>query len=162
AIMTAQDKTFAAADGSELKILKVTKLNTHYDITVEVSRIPPALAGGLGMRGAKKVWKGKGFAAGDASKPAHLWATFTLLDAEGEPLTLVREEQPVASVNGRGELGLTYALKFQTTTQQAPLQLIYTGSRTTTFDVPFTLQDVPLIGDPQALLHWNKYIQGAP
>jgi hypothetical protein len=146
-IMAAQGKTFATTDGSELKVTAVTPSKSHYFITVQVSHSASAADAGQGVRVVKMK---KGVVIIEGSNQPNLGGTFTLQDAKGEPIALVLSEHAVVE-NGKGGLGVEHVLKFQTKAQQLPAQLTYTGLKATTVAIPFTLRDVPLVDDPQAL-----------
>jgi hypothetical protein len=83
------------------------------------------------------VFNGNGDAVGPT--PTNL----TLVDAKGQPLALVRAEQRVVGNAGgwAQEFSLTYSPHQG---QGDPAKLVYTGPRTVTLEVPFTLKDVPL------------------
>ena len=66
----------------------------------------------------------------------------SLLDARGRKIPLVDSTSP--AVNGTGK-AWEFTLVYRSDAGQGePSRLVYTGRRSATLEVPFTLKDVPL------------------
>jgi hypothetical protein len=78
----------------------------------------------------------RGAQGGSPARSQTAFAGLTLHDAKGQPLPLLQ-----AQVNPQGE----YVLTFRPRPDQAEAdKLVFSGSRTVTVEVPFTLRDVPV------------------
>lgn len=101
-------------------------------VAVPAIAIAPAFGGGPGAFG------------GGARYPGNVFNGLKLVDEKGKsfPITRVSANSRVAAA---GAIETTYELTFETKKgQDQPAKLIFSGSRTVTVEVPFTLKDVPL------------------
>jgi hypothetical protein len=142
-IISVQGKRVACADGGELRVLAVASANGHVIITVQYLDSDAVAAAGPAVRWVKVK-------TGLDMGRVNLADVFILLDAKGEALPFLHSEQALVE-NGKGDLAIEFELKFQTKSQQSPAQLIFSFSKRMVVNVPFTLRDVPLVADPQAL-----------
>src|SRR5439155_227842 len=96
-----------------------------------------ALAGGPGEEGLLAL-RGRGLPVPPPVRAGQL----TLLDGRGRKVPPAGS--PVPAV-GSGGAAWDFTLVYQPTADQGePARLVYTGRRTVTLEVPFTLEDVPL------------------
>jgi hypothetical protein len=140
-ILQAAGRTVQAGDGSTLQVVGAKRAEDGpYRVHVALTSAPPELVtGGIPARLVVLVrpWWGRETEGIPADGP-----NFTLLDAQGR--RFAPEGGEVQGMLGQG-LRHDFTLRYQPLADGAPpARLLYTGRRTVTAEVPFTLRDVPL------------------
>lgn len=131
----------AAADGSTLRVVEVKRTEEGlHQVRVGLSSPAPELvSAGVPARVVVLTRIGPAQRTGSVAPES---GDFVLLDAKGRRFPLVGGE--VAGALGQG-VTHDFTLLFQALPDGAkPARLEYTGRRTVTVEVPFTLKDIPL------------------
>jgi hypothetical protein len=140
-LQPAVGRTFPCADGSSLQVIEAKLTDEgQYRLRVEVTAATPVLV----SRGvpARVVVLSRGWWGRSGTEIPPESAGFILLDANGRRLSPANGEVHWLLDRGiRHEFTLLYDLA---PNQPPPTRLLYTGRRTATVEVPFTLRDVPL------------------
>jgi hypothetical protein len=140
-ILQATGKTVRTANDQTLQVVEVKRTEEgQYQLRVALTTPPPELiSGGIPARLIvhKRGWWGQG--TGDVSAES---CGFALLDAQGRSFPLASGE-----VQGLLAQGIRhdFTLLYRALPDRAPpARLQYTGRRSVTIEVPFTLRNVPL------------------
>jgi hypothetical protein len=143
-ILQATGQTVKGDDGSSIKLIDVQReANRQVKLRLEVASPPQDLfIGGVPVR--ILLVPGGWFRGGRGiAVPLPIGADqFALLDNRGQPVRRVSSTGPTVSGNGTT---WEFTQVFQPgPSQEEPARLIYTGQRSPTIEVAFTLKDVPL------------------
>jgi hypothetical protein len=142
-ILQAAGRTVRGGDGSALKVTDVRREEDgRVKLAVEVAPAPrDVILGGVPAR-ILLTTRGARGAQGLAVPPPVAVEQLALLDEQGRGATLEGSTGP--TVNGSGK-AWEFSLVYRTVPGAGePSRLVYTGRRSVTLDVPFTLKDVPL------------------
>ncbi len=144
-ILKAAGQTVRTENGGVLQVVEIKPRDEgRYQVRVALTVPPPELiSGGIPARLLvhKRGWWGQG--TGDVSAEG---SGFRLLDAQGRPFPLAGGEvQGLLAQGVRHDFTLVYR---PLPDGAAPARLEYTARRPVTVEVPFTLRNVPLTGDP--------------
>jgi hypothetical protein len=142
-IFKAAGQTVPGGDGSSLKLIEVRREGEgQVKLRVEVAPPPRDLIlGGVPARILLANRWGRG-GPGLPVPPAVAAEQLSLRDAHDRKAPLVSSTAATATGNGKAwEFTLVYR---PDPGQGEPARLVYTGRRTATIEVPFTLKDVPL------------------
>jgi hypothetical protein len=136
-------QTSAGADGSALRVSEARRgANGQLALRVEVTPAPRDLI--LGGVPARVVLANRGWRGGPGMPvpPAVGVEQLALVDARGRPLPLVGSKGP--TIDGLGK-AWEFTLVYQPGPNEGePARLVYTGRRSATATVSFTLADIPL------------------
>jgi hypothetical protein len=138
-LLKASGRTYHGTDGSTLRVVDVRPQDdgrVRLDVSIEAPG--PGMAGaGQMIRGNRRIiFVNRNVEMGMADN------NWSLVDASGQKLTLLQTSARLR----RGFNGFSQEASFVFPGKNAkgPLTLRYTGQRTATVEVPFTLKDVPL------------------
>jgi hypothetical protein len=144
----AAGKEFKASDGTSFKVLEVSVKDAYVAVRLQVSSTMTAAQAGNGVR-VLRAGNNVLVMEGPGPNTAGQDAVFALSAGKAGPMALVKREQLLVE-NNKGGLDVQYTLKFtKPEGANGPLQLTFSAPRLATVDVPFTLQDVPLVENPQ-------------
>jgi hypothetical protein len=136
----AVDKSFHVSDGSTLHLAEFRR-DDEGQGRLRIQLETPRMRGG---RGAAQVIRGNRriifLNRGDTMTTGG--GDWSLVDAGGRKVPMVAVSQRVmGGING---LSQETSFTFHAKDVKSPLKLLYSGSRTVTVEIPFTLKDVPL------------------
>lgn len=140
-VLAATGQSFKGRYGGSLRVLDVQRpANKQIRVHVKVEG-PPADSSGFapGMGPGCAMLIVPEVAVRDSAAPQ-----LTLLDAKGQAYRLIKTDGQNVTPNANGlvqEFSLTYEAQGD---QGEAAQLVFTGTRMATVDIPFTLKDVPL------------------
>lgn len=142
-ILQAAGQAVRGADGTSLRLLEVRRTEEG-PLTLRIELTPPPwdlFVGGLPARVFLVEggwWRGRGM---QMPQPVHA-DQLVLLDTHDQKVSRISTGGPTANGSGTAwELTLVYQ---PGPDQGEPARLVYSGRRSPTLEVPFTLRDVPL------------------
>lgn len=148
-VLKSTGKTFKGDKGGAMTLHEAKKLdNGQYKLRVQIEAPPQEnnnAIGGIGNVQVQAIQVQIVGGNGRIGIPANLAATQNLIleDAKGQKLPYTVNASKVMINNNF--VTHEYTLTYQPQNDQGdPAKLIYSGSRTATIDVPFSLKDVPL------------------
>jgi hypothetical protein len=130
-ILKAGGKSYNIKDGTTLRVIEIIQSNDG-KVTLSVQLNSPDEAGPFVP-----------LVSSVAPNPRRAADSLKLLDDKGKVISHTQSGVSVAKVGG-GQRDLTYTLSYQLQKGQVPAKLVYTGSRSVTLDIAFTLKDVPV------------------
>jgi hypothetical protein len=144
-VLRAAGQSFKGDDGSSLKVIEVLCENEgQVKLRVEVAPAPRDLV--VDGLPARILLMNRGLRRGPVQTtfipPVVCAEQLSLLDGRGRPIPLAERVPPELDGTGKAwEFNLVYRAG---PGQGGPSRLVYTGRRSVTLEVPFTLKDVPL------------------
>ena len=137
-VMKAAGKSLRGEKGGALRVGEVSRKDGEVKLRVQVETPATGMDDGAQLfPGATVIINGEVLGQKREGLSA---ANFTLLDAQGKPLTIVKATDTGLRAGTAREVELV----FQAAKEQTPAKFVYHGRRTALVDVPFTLRDVPL------------------
>jgi hypothetical protein len=137
-ILKAAGKTMKGTQAGMVKVIEASSKDGEVKLRLHVDTPPSSLDEGPPILGNVTVII-NGEVQGQ-KRDSLSGANFTLLDAMGKSLTLIKANDTGVRAGTAREVELVFEVK----EKAAPAKLIYLGRRTALVEAPFTLKDVPL------------------
>jgi hypothetical protein len=140
-VLNAVGQTFTGPDGRTLSVLKAGRdANGRIQLDVEMKHPIAQMNGRFGVAGRRVFRVGRGRIV-DSSSSA-VTSKYELFDSNGA--LLKPQETSTGNVIRGAEWTQTWSFTFTPVANDQNLKLVFTGQRTVTLEIPFSLKDIPV------------------